>query len=64
MWCAMLTSTQCKQRTVKCEVDSCQVYDIGVLQNFSFPHDGFIKKLLTAWLISFKLLYVIHWGMG
>ena len=43
----MITSTQCKQRAVKSELDSCQVYDIGVLKNFSFPHDGLVKILLT-----------------
>ena len=46
-WCVMIISTQCKQRAVKCELDSCQVYEIGALQKFSFPHDRFIKILLT-----------------
>ena len=31
-WCAMIISTQCKQRAVKCELDLYQVYDIGILQ--------------------------------
>ena len=48
--CAIATSTQCKQRAVKCELDLCQAYEIMVNFKcllFNFHQFNYLKTSLA-----------------